>query len=341
VKELVLKTIDEAVADGVSQAWVCSLWGVSDDRVHRWRQRLRATGTLIDKAPGGSPAHGLLEWETQAILDLAERWGEVDRSHRKIAHRGSYTETVWVSPSTVRRVLAAHGLVLPERGPREPVGRRPWPDWLVWAPNRIWGWDVTHFSRARRCAFAIIDMVSRKWIDTLVSVEETSTQVKVIFEQALTAEGLVDLITPERLELSADDPRRPILLAVSDNGPQMTSDATKAFMAAMAVAQHHGRPHTPTDQAWIETLFGHVKGEWPHLERIGDPALLEHELGRVRHEYNSVRLHAGIGYVTPNDEHEGRGASIREARRQGLERARQERLAYHRRDTTNTEEPGQ
>ncbi|MDA8063532.1 MAG: hypothetical protein M0T80_14095 [Actinomycetota bacterium] len=40
----------------------------------------------------------------------------------------------------------------------------------------------------------------------------------------------------------------------------MKSDATKAFMAAVAVAQHHGRPHTPTDQAWTETLFSHVKG---------------------------------------------------------------------------------
>ena len=292
-----LKQVEEAVAEGFSQAWVCSLWSVSDDRVHRWRQRLSATGTLIDQAPGGSPTHGILPWEAQAILDLAETWGEVDRSHRKLAHRGSYTETVWVSPSTVRRVLAAHGLVLPEPGPREPVGRRPWPDWLVWAPNRIWGWDVTHFTRARRCAFAIIDMVSRKWIDTLVSVEETSTQVKVIFERALLEEGLVDLLTPERLELAEDDPARPILLAVSDNGPQMKSDATKAFMAAMAVAQHHGRPHTPTDQAWIETLFGHVKGEWPHLERISDPALLEHELGRVRNEYNSVRLSHGESVV--------------------------------------------
>ena len=171
------------------------------------RQRLRATGTLIDKAPGGSPAHGVLAWETRAILDLAERWGEADRSHRKLAHRGSYTETVWVFVLTVRRVREAQGFVLPERGPREPVGRHPWPGWLVWAPNRISDWDVTHFSRARRCAFAIIDMVSRKWIDTLVSVEETSTQVKVIFEQVLTTEGLVDLLTPEHLELPADDPQ--------------------------------------------------------------------------------------------------------------------------------------
>ena len=336
-----MKSIDEAVAEGFCQAWLCSLWGVSDDRVHRWRARLRTTGTLIDKAPGGHACHGLLAWEEQAILELAERWGEVDASHRKLAHRGSYTNVVWVSPSTVRRVLAAHGLVLPEPGPREPVGRRPWPDWLIWAPNRIWGWDVTHFTRARRAVFAIIDMVSRKWIDTLVSVEETSTQVQVVFERALMAEGLVELITPERLDLAKDDPARPILLAVSDNGPQMTSDATKAFMAAMAIAQHHGRPHTPTDQAWIETLFGHVKGEWPQLEAIADPALLEHELDRVRVEYNTVRLHAGIGYVTPDDEHAGRGEAIREARRQGLERARLQRLEYHRKQPKKSEESDQ
>ncbi|MEX1262786.1 MAG: DDE-type integrase/transposase/recombinase, partial [Actinomycetota bacterium] len=296
VKEQVLKTIELAVASGFTQAWVCELWGVSDDRVHRWRARRTMMGTLIDRAPGGNPSHAILAWEERAILDLAETWGEIDRSHRKLAHRGSYIDKVWVSPSTFRRVLAAHGLVLAEAGPRAPAGPRPWPEWLVWAPNRIWGWDVTHFTRARRCAFAIIDLVSRKWIGTLVSVEETSTQVQVIFEQALCDEGLVELITPERLELDLADPRRPILLAVSDNGPQMTSDATRAFMAAMAVAQRHGRPHTPTDQAWIETLFGHVKGEWPHLERITDPPLLELELERVRVEYNTVRLHAGIGY---------------------------------------------
>jgi len=95
----------------------------------------------------------------------------------------------------------------------------------------------------------------------------------------------------------------------------MIAHDTRAFMALMAIAQHHGRPHTPQDQAWIESFFGHVKGEWPHLEVITDPTLLETELARVRTEYNSVRLHEAIGYVTPNDEHEGRGEAIRQARR--------------------------
>jgi putative transposase len=265
--------------------------------------------------------------------------GPIDRSHRKLAHRGSYEGLVWVAPSTFRRVLAAHGLVLPEPPTRSPSAKKPWPDWLIWEPNRIWAYDATHFTRSRRVVFAIVDMVSRKWIDTLVSIEETATQVQVLFEHALEIEGLLDLLTDERLDLAADDPARPILLAVSDNGPPMAAHDTRAFMALMAIAQHRGRPHTPTDQAWIETLFGHVKGEWPHLDDITDPLALEAELARVRIEYNSVRLHEAIGYVTPDDEHEGRGEQIREARRQGLARARQERLDHHRRHHyQNTEE---
>ena len=294
VKELVLTTVDDAVADGFTHTWACSLWQVSDDRVHRWRVRRRDVGSLIDAAPGGNPLHGLMPSEIDKILEIVERWGPVDRSHRKLAYRGSYEGQVWVSPSTVRRVLAAQGLVLPELPARVRSAKKPWPHWLVWEPNHIWAWDVTHFTAAGRCVFAIIDLVSRKWIDTLMSVEETTTQVKVIFENALTIEGLIELVTPERLDLAVDDPARPILLAVSDNGPQMTSTGTREFMAALAVIQHHGRPHTPTDQAWIETLFGHVKGEWPHLETITDPAELEIELARVRHEYNSVRLSPGV-----------------------------------------------
>ena len=87
--------------------------------------------------------------------------------------------------------------------------------------------------------------------------------------------------------------------------------------ALCAIAQHFGRPGTPTDQAWIESLFGHVKGGWPHLDLIEDPEVLRAELELVRHECNTVRLHAGIGYVTPDDEHEGRGPAIRRARKEG------------------------
>ena len=126
------------------------------------------------------------------------------------------------------------------------------------------------------------------------------------------------------------DEQLPIMLAVSDNGPQMVSGTTREWMALHSLAWHTGRPGVPQDQAHIETLFGHVKGEWPELEKIRDPAELEVALERCRLEYNSVRLHAGIGYVTPDDEHEGRGPMIRKQRREGMRAARQARIAYRR-----------
>ena len=76
--------------------------------------------------------------------------------------------------------------------------------------------------------------------------------------------------------------------------------------------------------------FGHLKGEHPYLDAIGDPAVLRRELDIRREHYNTVRLHEGIGYVTPDDEHHGRGEAIRKARRAGLAAARNTRIATRR-----------
>ena len=181
-------------------------------------------------------------------------------------------------------------------------------------------------------AYGIIDLVTRKWIATTLTAEPTSLAARVLFTKALDAEGLLTGELAGRLsdldaELPSDDESVPLLLAISDNGTEMRAGDTRKFMAAASIAQHFGRPGTPTDQAWIETLWGHLKREHPHLLTITDPAVLAAELERLRVHYNDVRLHEAIGYVTPNDEHEGRGDHIRQARRAGLIRADQQRRA--------------
>jgi transposase InsO family protein len=277
--------------------------------------------------------HGLRPQEVAAILALADEWGHFDASHRKLAHRGSYLGRVWVAPSTVLRVLAAHGRVLPHRPAREPVAARDWPTWVQYRPNMVWGYDLTSFVAAGTQALAIVDLVSRKWIDWLLCPEATSLQVQVLFTRALDKEGLLDGIAGRHdaiADPAAPDPDQPVLLAVSDNGAQMTSGSTREFMALHAIATHTGRPGVPTDQAHIESFFGHLKHDHPQLERLADPADLSRELAAAQRSYNQVRLHAGLGYVTPDDEHHGRGAQIRHARRLGLRRARQARIAYHR-----------
>lgn len=333
VKAAVLELVEEAIAGGWTISRVCGLLEL--DRARLWRWKHRSTGgDLADHKPGGRPIHSILAWEEEAILALFDEWGPTDRSHRKLAHRGSYIGAVYVSPSTVDRVLARNGLVLagnprPTRSPK-----KDWPDWVEWRPNQLWCWDATHFMRCdSQIVYGIVDIVSRKWITTLLCAEATSVQVKVVFLNALGSEGLLDdldwrLDHPDDVDLTTD--AAPILLAVSDNGPEMRSDATRTFMALVTIGQHFGRPSTPTDQAWIETLWGHVKAENPHLLTITDPAILAIELERVRNHYNTVRLHESIGYVTPNDEHQGHGEAIRQARIHGLTAADIARRAHHR-----------
>ena len=300
--------------------------------MRRWQAR-RDAGELADRPGGGNATHRLRPEEIAAILELEAEWGTVDGSHRKLAHRGSYEHRVWVAPSTVLRVLLEHGRALPWRPARSRSVAVPWPDWVDYRPRQVWGYDLTSFPAAQTQALAILDLVSRKWIDSMICPEATSLQVQVLFTRALQAEGLLDGIL-ERSEALADpagpEAGQPVLLAVSDNGAQMTSGSTREFMALHAIATHRGRPGVPTDQAHIESLFGHLKYDWPHLTRLSDPGDLARELATARDLYNRRRLHAGIGYVTPDDEHQGRGEQIRQARRNGLRRARAARLAYHR-----------
>ena len=315
VKAGLLDLVDRALEQGWTTARACAVLELDSRRCRRWQHR-RSAGRLDDNTAGGTAVHAITPAERRAVLELFERWGDIDGGYRKLAHRGSYEKLVWVSPSTLYRVLAGEGLVLPARAQRTPAPARPLPDWIEWRRHQIWIYDITHFPRAGRVAYAILDVVTRKWLATLVTVEETATQVEVVFTDALDTEGLwpaVEARQAQRARHGGDSDEEPILLAMSDNGPQMRAGTTREFLAMCSIAARFGRPGTPTDQAWIETLFGHVKTEWPHLEKITDPNTLRAELDNARRDYNTRRLHASLGYVTPDDEHQGRGDTIRQA----------------------------
>ena len=343
-KQTLLGLLEHAVEQGWPLVKACAVLGLDVRRARRWTHRADRADGLVDARPGGS-VNGLTPAELQAILEAFERFGEEDFSHRRLAHRGSYEHLFWAPPATVRRVLLDHDLRF-RQPPRPPRGqRRPFPDWASYTPNSIWIYDTTHFTLAGMAVLIIEDLVSRKWLTHVVSSEETHTQVQLAFEQALDAEDLLEpaLARAEaldrQLELDGEDELTPILLAVSDNGSQMIAGHTRKFMAMVAIAQHFGRPSTPTDQAWIESLNGTLKSEWPHLLAITDPAVLRAELALVQDEYNTRRLHSGIGYVPPDEEHTGRGPAIRQARRDGLTRAAHTRLAYHRANRNNQPNP--
>lgn len=353
-KHALLGLVADATAGGFSLRQASAWLRINHARVLQWQDR-DARGTGLDDQPtgpvSGEVLHALLDWEKDAIVVLAREWERVDLSHRKLAHRGSRLDLVYVSESSVLRVLTEAGVRLPGLPRPAPRERTPFPDWAELVPGVIWVYDFTHFSGLPGwCAIAVVDVVSKKCLALTLSAAETSTQVEVAFIDALHADGKAWLLGDDEFvtelaggrvpdpELDPDDDGAgavPVLLAVSDNGPQMTSSATARFMAAARIGQHFGRPGTPNDQAWIESFFGHLKAENPHLDQIDDPAALRTELAHLHTHYNTVRLHEGIGYVTPDDEHHGRGPAIRKAREEGLNRARETRIATRRHTRQN------
>jgi putative transposase len=143
-----LALLDHATQAGWTVRAACRVLESGETRAWRWLAR-QAAERLDDLAPGRHPVHGLLDDEVAEIVWLFHQWGETDRSHRKLAHRGSYLERVWVSPATARRVLLAEGLRLrPLPRPARSV-RQPFPDWVEYKPKMLWIFDTTHFTRAK------------------------------------------------------------------------------------------------------------------------------------------------------------------------------------------------
>ena len=159
-------------------------------------------------------------------MAVFNEWSYIDRSHRKLAHRGSWLGRFWADPSTVRRVLQRRDLRFraPKRQRRS--AKRPWPEWITEKPNQVWIYDTTHWSCAGAATTVISDVISRKWIADISSVDETSVQVQAVFNRALRVEGLFEEIdegNPNAVPYDPDDDELPVLLVMSDNGPQMTS----------------------------------------------------------------------------------------------------------------------
>ena len=114
---------------------------------------------------------------------------------------------MWVSPSTFRRGRIEHGLTLPE--PYRVQDREAAVAGLAGMgtePDMDLGCNTFHprpsgLLRDRGHGLPEVDRQPG-------FVEETATQVTVIFEHALQIEGLLELLTDERLDWEVDDPRR-------------------------------------------------------------------------------------------------------------------------------------
>jgi len=86
---------------------------------------------------------------------------------------------------------------------------------------------------------------------------------------------------------------------VSDNGTELTSNAILAWTADAKVDWHYIDPGKPVQNAFIESFNGRLRDEFLNETLFTSLMQARLALEEWRRDYNTVRPHSRIGWLTP------------------------------------------
>ena len=190
------------------------------------------------------------------------------------------------SSSTIRRILHAAGLVVPE--PR----KRPRSSWIRFeaaAPNECWQSDVTHWRLADGSEVEIID-----WLD-----DHSRYLVGLTACTRVAGDDVVATF------LAVGDEHGWPAATLTDNGAVYTSRFTggrngfEYLLAYLGIRQKNGAPGHPQTQGKVERFHQTLKrwlGQQPPARTLAE---LQAQLDAFRLAYNEDRPHRALGRITP------------------------------------------
>ena len=86
-----------------------------------------------------------------------------------------------------------------------------------------------------------------------------------------------------------------------DNGPEFTSRAMLQWGADRRVDLHFIEPGKPTQNAKIESLNGRIRDELLYAHNFATLEAARSLAETWRKDYNEVRQHSSLGYLTPRE----------------------------------------
>ena len=93
--------------------------------------------------------------------------------------------------------------------------------------------------------------------------------------------------------------RGPPRLIVSDNGPEMTSQAVLHWANRIGVAGHYIAPGRPQQNAFAESFIGRMRDEFLNEQVFDSLGHARRLLASWRHDYNHVRPHSAHAGLPP------------------------------------------
>lgn len=266
----------------------CKVIGLNPDRYYAWKRKedepISTGGELLR-------VHRLLPEEKEAILQIAEKYPTV--RHRRLAYLLIREEGIFVSPSSVYRVLNAHQLV------------RSWiEDQRVWekkdiktdGPNQVWRSDITYVKIGTGYGYLIIvlDKYSRKIVHHELRMTMTSRDWEEVLLAALEKEKLLDETVKPKM--------------ITDNGTQPTSKRFKKLMKQLGMKHIRTAYRHPESNGQIEVANKTLKYEYLYVHEdypFTNFLMATRAIQKAVNHYNFQRLHQALGYTTPDEAHQG------------------------------------
>ena len=283
---------------GLAVSQLLSWLGLPASQYHAWQARRGLPNRHHAPVP---KAQWLLPWEREAIVVFAQQHpGEGDR---RLTYRMLDADVVATSPSRVYRILKAAGLI-PVSGAKTSLKGTGFIGPTV--AHEHGPIDVSYLNIAGTFydLCAVLDGDSRFMVHWGVRDSMTEQAIEVIVQGA-------------RERFPGQTPR-----IISDNGPPFIAKDFKEFIREAGMTHVRTSPYDPQSNGKIERWHPSIKRGCLRPRSPVSLADARTLVSRYVEDYNTVRLHSALGYITPIDQMEGRAAAIFAERRRKLSAAR-------------------
>ena len=275
--------------------------GISRGKYYDWSQRYGCDNRHNGRIPRD---FWLLPWERSAIIDFYQNNSDV--GYRALTYMMMDRDIVAVSPATVYRVLKQAGCY---DGYSVPVSSKGTGFQQPLRPHDHWHVDVSYLNISGTFYYMcfVLDGFSRSIVYWDVRESMKESDIQCILEAGTER-------YPEA------KPR-----IISDNGPQFIAKEFKTYIRIKGMDHVRTSPFYPQSNGKIERFHQNIKRECIRPQTPLDLDDAKRIIQKYVDFYNSERLHAAIGYVTPDDHLNGRTKAIHAARDQKLAQARERR----------------
>jgi putative transposase len=251
--------------------------------------------------------------EKNLVVEIALEYTEL--SPRELSCKLSDTKRIFISESSVYRILKAKGLITSPSHILLSAGNE-FKNKTCFA-NEMWQTDFTYFKILGWGWYylsTILDDYSRFIVHWELCKTMKTEDVQRTINRALQAAELPKGFRPKLL---------------SDNGACYIASELKEFLDDKKIKLIHGKPNHPQTQGKIERYHRSMKNV-VKLDNYYCPEELEEALASFVHYYNHKRYHESLCNVTPADAYYGRQDEILKQREKiksiTLKRRRQDYL---------------